>query len=114
VTNSEHRTLDDVAKALARGSLSRRQALKLIGASLAGAGLALVPGVASAAPPEHAPPGRPLDKPERAGYGEGGRFKGEPQDDYCAGTYFCFDDSDCGGGCKCTGWNPAAGREFCQ
>jgi hypothetical protein len=114
VTNSEHRTLDDVAKALARGSLSRRQALKLIGASLAGAGLALVPGVASAAPPEHAPPGRPLDKPERAGYGEGGRFgKGGPSPG--SGTcpaIECSSDSDCGSGCVCQ-FILAPGRFLC-
>jgi hypothetical protein len=111
VASAEHHPLDDLARELGRENVSRKRALKLIGAALAGAVAALIPGVAAAAP---RPPGRPSDKPEHAGYGRGGRFKGEPQDDYCAGTYFCFDDSDCGGGCKCTGWNPAAGREFCQ
>ena len=102
MTTSEHHPLDDVAKALARGTVSRRQALKLIGASLAGAGLALIPGVASASPPPHAPPGRPLDKPEHAGYGAGGRFTKGPLRDTCAGTdRECSGDSDCGGGCRC-------------
>jgi hypothetical protein len=113
VSTSEHHHLDDVAKALARGTISRSQALKFIGASLAGAGLALIPGAASATPGPHTPPGRPPDKPEHAGYGRGGRFKREPQDDYCGGTFYCFENSDCGGGCTCSGWNPAAGRMFC-
>jgi hypothetical protein len=50
VTTSEQHYLDDVAKALASGTVLRRQALKLIGAALAGAAAALIPGVASAAP----------------------------------------------------------------
>ena len=115
VSTSEHHPLDELAKALAGGTVSRRQALKLIGASLAGAGLALVPGVAAAAPPPHAPPGRPSDKPEHAGYGEGGRFgKGGPQSPG-SGTcpaIACSDDSDCAGwggcGCNCFDPNPQA------
>jgi hypothetical protein len=114
VSTLEHHSLDDVAKELARGSVSRRQALKLIAASLVGAGLALIPGVASAAPPAHAPPGRPLDKPEQGGYGAGGRFtQGGPLNDTCAGTFACDTDSDCGGGCGCNCFNSAAGFFFC-
>ena len=103
VSTSEHHPLDELAKALAGGTVSRRRALKLIGASLAGAAAALIPGVAAAAPPPYAQPGRPSDKPEHAGYGEGGRFaKGGPKEDYCAGTYICLNgNSDCGGGCTC-------------
>jgi hypothetical protein len=102
VSALEHHSLDDVAKELARGTVSRRQALKLIGAALAGAGLALIPGVASAEPPAHAPPGWSLDKPEHGGYGTGGLFtQGGPLGGTCAGTYICASDSDCGGGCRC-------------
>ena len=114
VSTSEHHPLDELAKALASGTVSRRQALKLIGASLAGAAAALIPGVAAAAPRPHAPPGRPSDKPEHAGYGEGGRFgKRGPQEDYCGGTFRCADDDDCGGGCKCQCFNSAQGPYCC-
>ena len=114
MTTSEHHPLDDVAKALASGTVSRRQALKLIGASLVGAGLTLIPGVAAAAPPEHAPPGRASDKPEHAGYGEGGRFgKGGPlPGDGTCPTIECSSDSDCGSGCICR-LIPAPGRFLC-
>jgi hypothetical protein len=44
------RSFAEVARALAGGTMSRRQALSWIGASLAGAVLARVPGAASAAP----------------------------------------------------------------
>ena len=105
MTTSEHHPLDDVAKALASGTVSRRQALKLIGASLVGAGLTLIPGVAAAAPPEHAPPGRPGSTPNAGGYGTGGRFgKGGPLADTCSGI-FCNpdnDDRDCPGNCLCS------------
>ncbi len=114
VSTSEHHPLDELAKALAVGTVSRRRALKLIGASLAGAAAALVPGVAAAAPPEHAPPGRPSDKPEQAGYGEGGRFgKGGPSpgSGTCP-TIVCSTDSDCGSGCACAFIMPA-GQFLC-
>ena len=115
MSTSEHHTIDGLAKALAGGNLSRRQALKLIGASLAGTGLALIPGVASAAPPPHAPPGRPSDKPEQGGYGEGGRFgKGGPQPPG-SGTcpdIECTSDAECGPGCGCN-FVDSAQRFFC-
>jgi hypothetical protein len=114
VSTLEHHSLDDIAKQLARGSVSRRQALKLIGVALAGAAAALIPGVAAAAPPAHAPPGRPLDKPEQGGYGAGGRFtQGGPLRDTCAGTFECSSDSDCGGGCTCFCINQEQGFRFC-
>ncbi len=100
MSTSEHHPLDEVAKELANGTVSRRQALKLLGAALAGAGLALIPGVASADPPKHAPPGRPDDTPNQGGHGRGGRFgQGGPHNDTCGGV--CSEDSDCGAGCKC-------------
>src|SRR5919202_377022 len=51
---SDHHPLDDVAKELASGPISRGRALKLLGTALAGSVLALIPGVASASPPPHA------------------------------------------------------------
>jgi hypothetical protein len=101
VSTLELHSLDDVAKDLASGTVSRRQALKLIGAALVGAVLALIPGVASAAPPAHAPPGSPDSTPNRGGYGAGGRFgQGGPLDDTCA-SFGCVTDSDCGPNCLC-------------
>jgi hypothetical protein len=49
------RSFAEVARALATGTMSRRQALAWMGATLAGAVLARVPGVASAAPKPDAP-----------------------------------------------------------
>jgi hypothetical protein len=115
VSTSEHHHLDDVAKALARGTISRSQALKFIGASLAGAGLALIPGVAAAAPPAHAPPGRPGSTPNAGGYAAGGRFgKGGPRENICGNeVIICSSDSDCGGGCTCSCYNPERDFDFC-
>jgi hypothetical protein len=79
----EHHPLDQVAKELSNPTVSRRRALKLmVGALVGGAGLALIPGVASAAPPPHA--------------NAGGRFGSS---DTCSGV--CSTDSDCGAGCLC-------------
>ena len=113
----EHHSLDDVAKELARGTVSRRQALKLIAAALVGAGAALIPGVASAAPPAHANAGGrfgssapPEHAQDQTGFGAGGRFgQGGPLT--CSG--FCFSDSDCAGGCGCNCFSEAASRFFC-
>ena len=115
MSTSEHHPLDDVAKALARGTVSRRQALKLLGASLAGAAAALIPGVAAAAPPEHAPPGRPGSTPNAGGYGAGGRFgKGGPRENICGNrVIFCSSDSDCGGGCTCSCFNIENQLDYC-
>jgi hypothetical protein len=103
VASAEHHPLDELARELGRENVSRKRALKLIGAALAGAAAALIPGVASAAPPEHVPPGRPLNKPEQGGFGAGGRFgKGGPLEDTCGGNIVCSSDSDCVGGCTCS------------
>jgi hypothetical protein len=115
VSTLEPHSLDDLAKELAKGSVSRRQALKLIGAALVGAGAALIPGVASAALPEHAPPGRPGSTPNAGGYGAGGRFgKGGPRENICGNeVIYCSSDSDCGGGCTCSCFNIENGFDFC-
>src|SRR3712207_5391368 len=47
-TEADH-SLDSLARGLADGSLSRRKALRLMGAALVGAALASIPGVAWAA-----------------------------------------------------------------
>lgn len=114
MASAEHQPLDDLARELGRENVSRKRALKLIGAALAGAAAVLIPGVAAAAPPEHAPPGRASDKPEHAGYGEGGRFgKGGPlPGNGTCPTIECSSDSDCGSGCICR-LIPAPGRFLC-
>jgi hypothetical protein len=48
--DARDRSLDELAKGLASGTLSRRKALHLMGAALLGGALASVPGVALAAP----------------------------------------------------------------
>jgi hypothetical protein len=45
-TNVDH-SLDDLANGLARGTISRREAVRLLGVTLLGGALASVPGVAS-------------------------------------------------------------------
>jgi hypothetical protein len=100
VSASEHHPLDDLAKGLASGTISRRRALKLIVTAVAGATLALIPGVASASPPPHArsdlaPPKHAQDQ-EGFEPGTGGRFGSE---ETCSGG--CSSDSDCAPGCEC-------------
>jgi hypothetical protein len=51
-------SLDDLAKGLASGTISRREAVRLLGVALLGSALASVPGFAWAAPPpDTEPPG---------------------------------------------------------
>ena len=59
-TGTDH-PLDSLARGLADGSVSRRKALRLMGAALVGTTLASIPGVALAAPP----PGRGKCKPPK-------------------------------------------------
>ncbi len=112
---SERHPLDDVAKGLASGPLSRRRVLKWFGTALAGSALALIPGVASAAPPPHAnaggrsaqaPPAHARDK-EGFEPGTGGRFGST---ETCSGG--CQNDSDCAPGCSCV-FDPEEGFFFC-
>ena len=105
---SDHHPLDDVAKELANGPISRGRALKLLGTALAGSVLALIPGVASASPPPHANKGGrsdlapPSHARDRQGFepGTGGRFGSE---EACPGP--CKSSSDCPPGCQCV-FNP--------
>jgi hypothetical protein len=86
---ADHYSLDTLAKGLASDSVSRGQALRMMGSALAGAALALfVPGVARAqqdGPVNHGPNG-PVN----------GGATGT-----CSGS-ICSKDSDCGGGCSCS------------
>ncbi len=102
--NPEDHHLDELAKGLASGTVSRGTAIKLLGAALGGAALALVPGVASASPPPRANKGGrsalapPAHARDQQGFepGSGGRFGSEGA---CGG--YCSSDSDCAPGCQC-------------
>jgi hypothetical protein len=56
--HTEEHSFDELARGLASGSVSRRKALRLMGAALLGSTLASIPGVALAVPPSGSPPGR--------------------------------------------------------
>ena len=88
--------VDVLAKGLADEGLSRGQALRMVGAALAGAALAVfVPGVARAqqdGPVDHGPNG-PVDHGPNGPVNGGGTGS-------CGGV--CSKDSDCGGGCSCS------------
>ena len=93
---ADHYSLDTLAKELASESVSRGQALRMIGSALAGAALAVfIPGVARAqqdGPVDHGPNG-PVDHGPQGPVKNGGTGT-------CGGEV-CSDDSECGAGCKC-------------
>ena len=100
---ADHYSLDTLAKGLASESVSRGQALRMIGSTLAGAALAVfIPGVARAqqdGPVDHGPqgpvnhgPDGPVDHGPQGPVKNGGTGT-------CGGV--CSDDSECGAGCKC-------------
>jgi len=100
----EH-AVDVLAKGLAGEGLSRGQALRMVGAALAGAALAVfVPGVARAqqdGPVDHGPNGPVNHGPNGpVNHGPNGPVNGGATDT-CSG-YICSKDSDCGGGCSCS------------
>ena len=101
---ADHYSLDTLAKELASESISRGQALRMIGSALAGAALAVfIPGVARAqqdGPVDHGPngpvnhgPDGPVDHGPQGPVKNGGTGT-------CGGEV-CSDDSECGAGCKC-------------
>ena len=109
---ADHYSLDTLAKGLASQSVSRGQALRMIGSALAGAALALfVPGVARGqqdGPVDHGPNG-PVDHGPQGpvNHGPDGPVDHGPQGPVknggtgtCGGEV-CSDDSECGAGCKC-------------
>jgi hypothetical protein len=105
---SDHHPLDDVAKELASGPISRGRALKLLGTALAGSVLALIPGVASASPPPHANAGGrsdlapPSHARDQQGFepGTGGRFGSGQPSPICTGTC-SITPPKCPPGCQC-------------
>ena len=101
---ADHYSLDTLAKELASESVSRGQALRMIGSALAGAALAVfIPGVARGqqdGPVDHGPngpvnhgPDGPVDHGPQGPVKNGGTGT-------CGGEV-CSDDSECGAGCKC-------------
>ena len=101
---ADHYSLDTLAKELASESVSRGQALRMIGSALAGAALAVfIPGVARGqqdGPVDHGPngpvnhgPQGPVDHGPQGPVKNGGTGT-------CGGEV-CSDDSECGAGCKC-------------
>ena len=102
-------SFDELAKGLANRSLSRRDALKWVGAAITGGLLASVPGVAWAThkpghkqppPPPESPPPPPPGCPE--GKIDCGSGCIDPSTDYhnCGGCgNLCFGNECCGGIC---------------
>jgi hypothetical protein len=85
-------SLDELAKGLANGTLSRRKALRLLGGALLGGVMASIPGVAWAATPEGR--GRPCPK---GAIKCGDTCCASPEDRCCRGvcTNVVFDRSNC-------------------
>jgi hypothetical protein len=110
----EH-AVDVLAKGLAGEGLSRGQALRMVGAALAGAALAVfVPGVARAlqdGPVNHGPNG-PVD------HGPNGPVNHGPQgavDGKASATCpfkECNRDADCPSGCPCSFWTLGGAAYF--
>jgi hypothetical protein len=113
---TENHSFDELAKGLASGNLSRRQALKLVGGALLGGLLVSIPGVAQAHhKPDHGtPPGQGGTPP-----GQGGIAPGQgacpPGLTLCAGL--CYDlrtdplnCGACGAQCGPGGTAPGIGR----
>jgi hypothetical protein len=103
---ADHYSLDTLAKGLASEGVSRGQALRMIGGTLAGAALALFfPGVARGqqdGPVNHGPNG-PVD------FGSQGAVDGKANAT-CPGK-LCNRDADCPSRCPCSLWI-AGGRAF--
>jgi hypothetical protein len=118
-TTNRERSFDELARGLASGTLSRRKALKLMGAALVGGALASVPGVAWAARGgnsacakfcrENFPPGRERGQCISAGArGEGPCFDGNGGGTVCtAHGDTCVNEFGETGQCCC---NPPSGE----
>ena len=87
------RSLDELSRALAEGTIPRRKALRMVGSLLLGTALASIPGVAWAAPPEGR--GRPCPK---GALKCGDTCCSSPEDRCCRGvcTNVVFDRFNCG------------------
>ncbi len=99
----EH-AVDVLAKGLAGEGLSRGQALRMVGAALAGAALAVfVPGVARAqqdGPVNHGPNG-PVNHGPNGPVNHGPNGPVNSGGTGTCGGKVCSDDNECGAGCKC-------------
>jgi len=101
-------SVDELAKGLATGTLSRRKALRMLGAALVGGVLASIPGVAWAQPQRAAgacrpqcPEGYTCTRPPRT---RGRQFlccPADPQEFCCTPEDFCSNGECCGAG-QCT------------
>ncbi len=107
--NVREHSLDELAKGLANGSMSRGRAIKVMGAALLGGVLASIPGVAWAVPPEHSqacgqkktrcPDGKCADlSSDINNCGACGHVCASPEDLCCNGvcTNVVFDQNNCG------------------
>ena len=108
-------SVDELAKGLASGTLSRRRALKMLGATLFGGVLASIPGVALAAKPQtspgprcspECPEGYTCTPPPQGGSGVRGKplqrcCPADPQGDCCFSEDFCSNGECCSAG-QCT------------
>ena len=101
---ADHYSLDALAKGLASESVSRGQALRMIGSALAGAALAVfIPGVARAqqdGPVDHGPQG-PVNHGPQGPVDHGPQGPVKNGGTGTCGGEVCSDDSECGAGCKC-------------
>ena len=101
---ADHYSLDTLAKELASESVSRGQALRMIGSALAGAALAVfIPGVARGqqdGPVDHGPNG-PVDHGPQGPVDHGPQGPVKNGGTGTCGGEVCSDDSECGAGCKC-------------
>jgi hypothetical protein len=116
----EHYTLDALAKGLATESLSRGQALRMIGSALAGGALAVfIPGVAwgqQDGPVDFGPNGPVNHGPNGpVNHGPNGPVNHGPNGPVNSGSTstcggVCSEDSQCGAGCVCA--CPHAGAAY--
>ena len=102
---ADHYSLDTLAKELASESVSRGQALRMIGSALAGAALAVfIPGVARGqqdGPVDHGPNG-PVDHGPQGPVDHGPQGPVKNGGTGTCGGEVCSDDSECGAGCSCS------------
>jgi hypothetical protein len=115
-----HNPFDELASNLASGRLSRRRALRLLGAALVGSALAFIPGVARA---RGVPP--PYDVRVRCGIGAynvlvdcantaGDKFSCSESSSVAADPYACTDTAGARFECKEAGSIPGGLTLYCD
>jgi len=121
VQEKEHNPFDELASTLASGRLSRRRALRLLGAALVGSALALIPGVAKAQ--QGVPP--PYDVKVHCGIGAynvlidcantaGSKFSCSESSGVGADPYICTDTAGDRFECKEAGSIPGGLSLYCD